>query len=96
MSIAASIDKAETQRYRVTGIDCPSCARKIEKAVRSVGVKNVKVSTATQIMTLRVDDLEATPFQQDLHTGQRVEGQVFVIQRIPLDHFQKISRIHEL
>ena len=56
MSIAASIDKAETQRYRVTGIDCPSCARKIEKAVRSVGVKNVKVSTATQIMTLRVDD----------------------------------------
>nr|WP_082101278.1 cation transporter [Candidatus Filomicrobium marinum] len=41
-------------RYRVTGMDCPSCAAKIEKAVRSVGVGDVKVSTATQIMTLHL------------------------------------------
>ncbi|GEC15431.1 cation transporter [Nitrobacter winogradskyi] len=36
-------------------MDCASCAAEIEKAVRSVGVDgvdNVKVSTATQIMTL--------------------------------------------
>ncbi|MEP9370126.1 cation diffusion facilitator family transporter [Xanthobacter sp. VNH20] len=56
MSVAASTSDAETTRYRVTGMDCPSCAAKIEKAVRSVGVEDVKVSTATQIMTLHVDD----------------------------------------
>ncbi|ORE97032.1 cation transporter [Jiella pelagia] len=39
-------------------MDCPSCAAKIEKAARSVGVEDVKVSTATQVMTLRVDDPE--------------------------------------
>lgn len=43
-------------RYRVTGMDCASCARKIEKAVRSVGVEDVRVSTATQIMTLGAED----------------------------------------
>ena len=35
MNIAAATEKAETERYRVTGMDCPSCAGKIEKAVRS-------------------------------------------------------------
>lgn len=57
MSIASSVVNAqETARYRVTGMDCASCAAKIEKAVRSTGVENVKVSTATQIMTLHVND----------------------------------------
>jgi Co/Zn/Cd efflux system component/copper chaperone CopZ len=56
MSVAASTNDAETARYCVTGMDCPSCAAKIEKAVRSAGVDEVKVSTATQVMTLRVDD----------------------------------------
>ena len=58
MTIAASTNNAETARYRVPGMDCPSCAAKIEKAARSVGVDDVKVSTATQVMTLRVDDPE--------------------------------------
>ncbi|WAP71398.1 MULTISPECIES: cation transporter [Aurantimonadaceae] len=58
MTITASTNNAETARYRVTGMDCPSCAAKIEKAARSVGVEDVKVSTATQVMTLRVDDPE--------------------------------------
>ena len=56
MSETAAIGNAEQARYRVTGMDCPSCAAKIEKAVRSVGVADVKVSTATQIMTVRVPD----------------------------------------
>ncbi|CAD7025770.1 MULTISPECIES: cation transporter [Pseudorhizobium] len=57
MSIAPSVVNAqETAWYRVTGMDCASCAAKIEKAVRSAGVENVKVSTATQIMTLHVND----------------------------------------
>ena len=58
MSTTASI--AETARYRITGMDCPSCAAKIEKAARSVpGVADVKVSIASQLMTLRVDDADA-------------------------------------
>ena len=44
-------------RYQVTGMDCASCAAKIEGAARKVeGVNDVKVSIASQIMTLRVDD----------------------------------------
>lgn len=56
MSQTAAIGNAEQARYRVTGMDCPSCAAKIEKAVRSVGVADVKVSIATQIMTVHVPD----------------------------------------
>ncbi|WBL33303.1 cation transporter [Sinirhodobacter sp. HNIBRBA609] len=41
-------------RYRVTGMDCPSCAAKIEKAVRSAGVDEVTISTATQILALNL------------------------------------------
>ena len=44
-------------RYHVTGMDCASCAAKIEGAARKVeGVGDVKVSIASQIMTLNVDD----------------------------------------
>lgn len=44
-------------RYQVTGMDCASCAAKIEGAARKVeGVNDVKVSIASQIMTLKVDD----------------------------------------
>jgi Co/Zn/Cd efflux system component/copper chaperone CopZ len=46
----------EPVRYRVTGMDCTSCATKIENAAGQVnGVGHVKVSIAAQIMTLRVD-----------------------------------------
>lgn len=55
MSATNSISPAEPIRYRVTGMDCASCAAKIEKATRGVGVEDVKVSTATQIMTLRTE-----------------------------------------
>lgn len=44
-------------RYRVTGMDCTSCVAKIEKAARGVpGVKDVKVSIASQVMTIDVED----------------------------------------
>ena len=47
----------DTIRYQVTGMDCSSCAAKIEGAARKVeGVADVKVSIASQIMTLEVDD----------------------------------------
>ncbi len=46
-------------RYHVTGMDCSSCAAKIEKATRCLpGVKDVKVSIASQVMTLDVEDVE--------------------------------------
>jgi len=51
---------AATARYQVTGMDCASCAAKVEGAARKVdGVADVKVSIASQIMTLEVDDLDA-------------------------------------
>ena len=56
MDQTVSESNNEAVRYRVTGMDCASCAAKIEKAVRAAGVANVKVSTATQIMTLHVND----------------------------------------
>ncbi|WP_375600322.1 cation diffusion facilitator family transporter [Devosia sp. Naph2] len=47
----------ETVRYQVTGMDCSSCAAKIEGTARKLeGIRDVKVSIASQIMTLDVDD----------------------------------------
>lgn len=49
--------KTDTIRYHVTGMDCSSCAAKIESAARRIeGIADVKVSIASQIMTLEVDD----------------------------------------
>ncbi|WP_302477872.1 cation transporter [Ruegeria arenilitoris] len=45
---------SQSVQYRVTGMDCASCAAKIEKAVRSAGVTSPKISTASQILTLDV------------------------------------------
>lgn len=51
------MNTAATARYHVTGMDCASCAAKIEGAARKVsGVSDVKVSIASQVMTLEVDD----------------------------------------
>ena len=50
----------EIASYHVTGMDCSSCVAKIEKAARSViGVEDIKVSLATQVMTVTVDDAAA-------------------------------------
>jgi Co/Zn/Cd efflux system component/copper chaperone CopZ len=51
-----------TARYRVTGMDCPSCAAKIEGAARKIaGLRNVKVSIASEIMTLQLEESAAAP-----------------------------------
>jgi Co/Zn/Cd efflux system component/copper chaperone CopZ len=43
--------------YRVTGMDCPSCVKKIEDAARqSPGVSAAEVSLAGQSMAVTVDD----------------------------------------
>lgn len=50
----------EIVSYRVTGMDCSSCVAKIENTARSTpGVGEVKVSLATQTMTVAVDDAAA-------------------------------------
>jgi Cd2+/Zn2+-exporting ATPase len=52
-------------RYRVEGMDCGSCARKIETALTRVpGVSDINISTTTE--TLRLRAAEAT-------TGEQVE-----------------------
>ena len=71
---------AETTRYHVIGMDCAKDAAEIETAARSVGgVEAVKVSTATQIMSL-----DAAPSEELL---ARVEGAInqlgYQLQRMP-------------
>ncbi len=57
---AADGAPVEPVRYRVTGMDCADDAAEIEQAARAVpGVEAVRVSTATQVMTVRVSDLGA-------------------------------------
>ena len=48
-------------RYRVEGMDCPSCASKIETAVGRVrGAEDIRVNYGTQILAFRLDEA-ATP-----------------------------------
>ena len=58
-------------RYRVIGMDCASDAAEIEEAARRIeGVERVKVSTASQIMTVAVDDpAMRLPAVEDAVTG---------------------------
>ena len=49
-------------QYRITGMDCSACAAKIEAATRDVaGVTSVKVSIASQLMTLAVANTPVLP-----------------------------------
>lgn len=50
-------------RFHVTGMDCPSCAAKIEKAAKKIeGVETVKVSISSQVMSVigEVDTTQLT------------------------------------
>ena len=52
---------AQTTRYRVGGMDCASCAAKIEGAARGLaGVEEVRVSIASQLMSLITNDAAST------------------------------------
>lgn len=47
----------QTTRYRIIGMDCSDDAREIEKAARNIdSVQDVRVSVASQVMTLRLSD----------------------------------------
>ncbi len=48
-------DTAETRSWRVSGMDCPSCVAKIEKAVsRVAGVQEVSVNLMAETLTARL------------------------------------------
>ncbi|HEY8610939.1 MAG TPA: cation transporter, partial [Roseomonas sp.] len=57
----AGVRTSSTLRYRVEGMDCPSCASKIETAVGRVqGAEEIRVNHGTQILAFRLDEA-ATP-----------------------------------
>ncbi|KOX58248.1 ATPase, partial [Streptomyces purpurogeneiscleroticus] len=56
MSDAATLDRTKSAptRLRVTGMDCASCAAKVENAVRRLpGIEGIQVSVATETLTVR-------------------------------------------
>ena len=56
-------------RYKVAGMDCPSCATKIETAVgRLPGIEDISLSYHSQVLKLRLDEA-ATP-------RERLEGTI--------------------
>ncbi len=82
MGIEVPDRNREPARYRVTGMDCASCAGKIEKAARSVdGIDQVKVSTASQIMTVAASD----PSAQLPEVERAVTAIGYKLDRIPAD-----------
>lgn len=69
-------------RYRVTGMDCSSCAAKIEREAGGVtGVQEVKVSIASQEMTLRIDKTAA----QLPELERRITGLGYKLARVSTD-----------
>ena len=55
------ISRAE-EKFRVDGMDCPSCAAKIETAVRQLpGTSDIAVNFATQILSVRLDAATTPP-----------------------------------
>jgi copper chaperone CopZ len=80
-------DPAEVARYRVTGMDCSACAAKIEATARSVaGVRDAKVSIASQEMTLRTED-ETAPLPE---VERLIAGLGYRLARINVDEGDKI------
>ncbi|WP_303674745.1 cation diffusion facilitator family transporter [Vampirovibrio chlorellavorus] len=85
MNVSAPANETpEMVRYRVTGMDCSSCAAKIEKAVRGVGVDNVKVSIATQVMTLSLENPD-TKLPEVESIVQALGYQLDRLDRIPVE-----------
>ena len=79
MTLAQSSEPI-TVRYHVSGMDCAKDAAQIERAAQSVGVSSdeVKVSTATHIMTLKVAEAHLPDIERAVaKTGygfERIEG----------------------
>ncbi|MEC9484041.1 MAG: heavy metal translocating P-type ATPase, partial [Halomonas sp.] len=58
----------KTFQWRVTGMDCPSCATKIRGAMeRLAGIEDVRVSVVNETLSLRLDQGQ-TPVERVEHT----------------------------
>lgn len=74
------ISEPVTVRYRVSGMDCAKDAAQIERAAQSAGVSPgaVKVSAATHVMTLHVDEKHLADIEQAVATTgygfDRIDG----------------------
>ena len=69
--MATETTSRATVRYRVTGMDCPDCVAKLEKALRNVaGHAEARVSLTARTMTLRLsDDGASLPDVERVVTG---------------------------
>jgi len=69
-NLESAILDAPSFRYRVSGMDCAKDAAQIERAAQSAGVApdDVKVSTATHIMTLKVPQAHLPEIEKAVET----------------------------
>jgi len=80
-------------RYRVTGMDCSSCAEKIQSAVAKLpGVEEARVSIASSMMTVKVDDaarrspaVEATMTELGYHLDREGSSTTAEADELPKD-----------
>ncbi|WP_261903849.1 zinc/cadmium/mercury/lead-transporting ATPase [Vibrio fortis] len=61
LSSVVELQSKLTQSWLVSGMDCPACARKVEKAVSAIpGVVEAKVLFATEKLVVKYDQVELT------------------------------------
>lgn len=83
----------DSVRYRITGMDCSSCAAKIEKATRAVpGVADVRVSIASGEMSVAVDQ----PAQQLPEIERTVTGLGYQLTRLDAANDDDDGKIPDL
>lgn len=83
----------DSVRYRITGMDCASCAAKIEKATRAVpGVADVRVSIASGEMSVAVDQ----PAQQLPEIERTVTGLGYQLTRLDAANDDDDGKIPDL
>lgn len=76
---------AQQSRYRVEGMDCASCAAKIDTAVRRLpGVSDVNVSATSGVMTVRHTTDPALPAA----IATKVEGLGYRLAGVPISNGQ--------
>ncbi|WED27818.1 zinc/cadmium/mercury/lead-transporting ATPase [Vibrio sp. DW001] len=91
-----------TQSWKIAGMDCPSCARKIETAVSNIsGVSYVKVLFATEKLVVKYDDAALTQtiesialktgFPLNIYTSQPTTDDDFSLRGLFKQNIQVIS-----
>ncbi|WP_375754125.1 zinc/cadmium/mercury/lead-transporting ATPase [Vibrio sp. HN007] len=74
----SSSNTQQTQSWKVGGMDCPACARKVETAVRKIaGVSQVKVLFATEKLVVQLDGSATAALVEDavINTGFTIDDE---------------------